>query len=641
MRNILFRHLISFGAILVLFALLFPSVALAQAGIDLVVHYVEGIPLEGKVGYTVSVYLSALQTNGSAINGLNKDSFKVTEDSHQVEIDSVSTSADLPMNILVLVDSSGSMQGTPIQDARSAASSFISSLGEKDNVAAAAFNEEMRFLSEFTNDRQQVSAMMNSVEAVNLASTCLYDAAYSAVQKTATLESGRRAIVLLTDGKDYKAGGACSVHTLDDVIRLASEGSTRVPIFTIGLGDEIEEKGLMRLAEMSGGVYHFAPSSSQLQNIFTALASQLRSEYVLTYTSRSAPGAHTVAVEIKYDNQTAQDTRAFTLSELPVTLTILSPTEGQEIDGTTKVAVSLSGSGDLVEKVTFRLGETEIGSDATVPYELDYGFSSEQLGSQIITAVAVNADGEEITGASVGVMVKKAATQAISVKKTGILDNPLYIGLIAGGIILLAAVIVLLTRRKKKMEPVFNEGFDLRDVSGSSDPPTIDFERPIMGKEQNQEEVKAIFSILSSDDAGMIGQQLSITHFPSKVGRGSSNDIVISKKDAAVSREHVVIDQRNDHTVILEVFSKDENGNPKLPTYGTYVNQKNIRERVTPLKDGDVIQLGSRFKMSFNSVGNSQGSEAKTIDGINLGVDGKTREIERGEASNWEIPREE
>ena len=626
-----------------LIVLLIPAAAYAQSGIDLVVHYVEGTPLEGKPGYQVSIYLSALQANGAAISGLTRDDFKVSEDSRQVEIDSLGSASDLPMSVLVLMDTSGSMQGTAIQDARRAAGTFISGLGEQDQVAAATFNEKMTYLSDFTDDRETVSSEITKVSAVNLASTCLYDAAYDAVQKAATLESGRRAIVLLTDGQDYKSGGACSVHTLDDVIGLAADAATRVPVFTIGLGKEIDEKSLQRLAEMSGGVYRFAPSSGQLLEVFNALSSQLRSQYVLTYTSTGAPGAHTVAVEMKYDDQSVQDTRRFTLPELPITLTIISPTDGQEIKGNAKLAVSLSGSGQAVEKVVFKLGDEEIASDATLPYELDYAFGNDQLGGQSLTAAALDADGNELAAASVGINVKEAAKDATSPVETtkSLFDNPLYIALGAGGLALVGVVVFFLLRSRKKAEPVFTDAFELRQEPRPGEDRTIDIS--LLGSEglgRAGGEAIATLTVLASDDAGMIGQQLSINKFPATVGRSAKNDIVISQKDQPVSRDHIIIDQRSGRTVLMEAVSADPGGNPKRPTYGTYINEKRVGDENVPLKDGDEIRLGSRFRIRFSHVRPSGGSEDRTMDGIDLGGAGKTREIDREEGGTHEIPRD-
>ena len=624
------------GTLFVIGFIVAPSSALAQSGIALIVHYVDGTPLEDKVGYEVSVFLSALQADGSAIDGLTKDDFKITEDSQQVEIEDLSSSSDLPMHLILLIDTSGSMQGTPIQDARKAASNFIDGLGNEDQIALAIFNEQMEYITDFMDETQDAKRKINSVDAVNLASTCLYDAAFSAVEKAATLESGRRAIILLTDGQDYKSGGACSVHALDDVIDLASAGSTRVPVYTIGLGDEIDEKNLQRLSDMSGGVYQYAPSSSKLQTTFDALSSQLGSQNVLTYISTAAPGTHTVAVEMKYDNQTVQDTRNFTLPELPIVLTLVSPSEGQEISGSVKFAASISGSGDTVEKIVYRLGDTEVITDTTAPYDLEYEFTEAQVGSHILTAAAINADGEVIAQDSVGIKVIAAAKEEAGLKTTQAIkdffSNPLYVGLAALGLIILIAAVILIIRKRKKAEPVFNEDFVLREASRPGEDRTIDISliKTDSGSSSDARDVAlATLTILNSDDAGMIGQQLSVTKFPASVGRSAKNNIVISKKDQPVSRDHIIIDKRRGSIILMEVISTDSSGNPKPPTYGTFVNEKKVAGENVLLRDGDDIRLGSRFRMRFITVRPSSGSEDRTLDGINSSGEDKTREIER------------
>ena len=630
------RLLKTFGTLAIISLLFAPSVVLAQDTIELIVHYVEGTLLEEKVGYEVSVYLSALQANGSAIDGLTKDDFKITEDSQQVEIKELSSSSDLPMHLILLIDTSGSMQGTPIQDARKAASNFIGGLGKDDQMALAIFNEKMEYITDFADEPQDAKGKINNVDAVNLASTCLYDAAFSAVEKAATLESGRRAIILLTDGQDYKSGGACSVHTLDDVVDLASEGSTRVPVYTIGLGDEIDEKNLQRLSDMSGGLYHYAPSSGKLQSTFDTLSSQLRSQYVLTYTSNAAPGSHTIAVEMKYENQTVQDTRNFTLPELSIVLTLVSPSEGQEISGIVKFAASISGSGDTVEKIVYSLGDNEVITDTTAPYDLDYEFAADQVGSHILTAAAMNADGEVIAQDSVGIKVVAAAKQEDAGETTqavkDFFSNPLYVGLAALGLVVLIAAVILIGRKRKKVGPVFSEDFVLREASRPGEDRTIDIsllQSDSISGSKSGAVALATLTILNSDDAGMVGQQLSITNFPASVGRSAKNNIVISKKDQPVSRDHIVIDQRRGSIILMEVISTDSSGNPKPPTYGTFVNEKKVAGENVLLRDGDDIRLGSRFRMRFITVRPSSGSEDRTLDGINSSGEDKTREIER------------
>lgn len=608
------------------------SSALAQSGNRLVVHYVEGSTLEGKIGYKVNIYLSALDADGNAISGLTKDDFRVSEDARQVELDGVSRSSNLPIGILILIDTSGSMQGKPIQEARSSAAAFISSLGENDQIAVASFNENLNVHSEFEKDRTRAVNLINQIDAVNLASTCLYDALYSTVQKTATLESGRRALILLTDGQDYKADNTCSVHTLDDVINLASQGSTRVPIHTIGLGTDVDQNSLQRLSSMSGGLYHFAPDANQLKGIFETLTNQLRSEYVLTYESSSTPGAHGVLVEMKYNNEVTQDSRNFSLPSLPTTLTIISPVDGQEISGKTKLAVSLGGSGEVVEKIAFYLGDKLIATDTTLPYEQDYEFSPDQAGSQVLSVKALGANDEELAAASIGIAILEAPppslTPDLSINDLSGL-RPFTLG--AGGLAAAVLISFLVIRARKKSSLASEEG-KASEVLQSEEDRTIDnleMNPDASGLKYGQ--TLASLTILNSDDLSMIGQELSITKLPTTIGRSASNDIVISKKDQPVSRNHAILEQQGGNFILKEATVTDEYGNFKQPTYGTFVNDIRVLDENITLQDGDEIRLGSRFRMRFNQSKLSIGSEEKTMDGFELIDEAeKTREADHG-----------
>ena len=227
-----------FGTIitLLLALLLAPGTILAQSTVDLAVHYVEGAPVENEIAYNVNVYLSAVGGTGNPIKDLTANSFTVTEDSQKVEVQSLELAENEPISIALVMDTSGSMAGTKINDAKTAASNFISSLEDNDQAAFLTFDEIIKPQTDFTSDRGTIRDRIALIDANPGAGTCLYDAAYQAVQLASTLPSGRRAVILFTDGVDETSTGgrACSVHTTDDVINLASEGGTRTPIYTLG-----------------------------------------------------------------------------------------------------------------------------------------------------------------------------------------------------------------------------------------------------------------------------------------------------------------------------------------------------------------------------------------------------------------------
>ena len=70
-----------------------------------------------------------------------------------------------------------------------------------DKVAVISFNSTIKTLIDFTSEHGSATQQIRAMDAEPNSGTCLYDAAYKAVQMSAGLPKGRRAIILLTDGK--------------------------------------------------------------------------------------------------------------------------------------------------------------------------------------------------------------------------------------------------------------------------------------------------------------------------------------------------------------------------------------------------------------------------------------------------------
>jgi hypothetical protein len=110
-------------------------------------------------------------------------------------------------------------------------------------------------------------------------------------------ESGRRAILALTDGEDTFSQAA----TLDSVILAARRAG--LPVHTLGLGseDEIESADLRRLASATRGQYYLARQADQLRRIYEELAKGLGSSYSLVYrTNRPLPDGTLRPIRISY-----------------------------------------------------------------------------------------------------------------------------------------------------------------------------------------------------------------------------------------------------------------------------------------------------------------------------------------------------
>ena len=138
--------------------------------------------------------------------------------------------------------------------------------------------------------------------------TALYDAAAVALRKLQE-SSGRRAVVLFTDGEDNRSRMA-----IDRVIdlALASEAS----VFAVGQGVDTAKplvRALGRMAEETGGRAWFIPTIEKLSGAFKKVVADLENQYFLTFTPRDQrPGTwHQVVVKVAKPGMTARARKSF------------------------------------------------------------------------------------------------------------------------------------------------------------------------------------------------------------------------------------------------------------------------------------------------------------------------------------------
>jgi len=159
----------------------------------------------------VTVPVIVTDAYGRFITGLSRRDFTVKEDGARQEISSFSSS-EAPFNVALLIDTSHSTQ-RKLGTIRKTALTFVKQLQPNDRVMIVTFDDQVRFASELTDDREVLRRAIESVKS-NYA-TSLYDAiTLTVTQKLAQL-SGRKAIVVLTDGVDTASRSATFESTLD------------------------------------------------------------------------------------------------------------------------------------------------------------------------------------------------------------------------------------------------------------------------------------------------------------------------------------------------------------------------------------------------------------------------------------------
>jgi VWFA-related protein len=638
----------SLMSVLVITALLaFPAVSYARTNFSVAVHYVLARAQEGTSGYDVNVYVTLINEDDKPIKDVELEDFTVNEDNNTVEVSSADLVSDDPIDIVLLIDTSSSMSGANLDSTKSAASEFIDDLERDDQIALMSFDDEFRTEIDFTSNHDDVQNELDNLEAKPNSGTCMYDAIYNAVESIATMEPSRRAIIVMTDGVDETpSGGLCSIHNSDDVIDLATTGSTRVPIDIIGLSDRTDQNDLERISTLTGGRYRNAATRDDLSDMFDNLSKQIHAEYVLKYVSTASPGDHTILVEVDYDNVREQDTRDFSLPEKPVFLTFNSLAPNQEIQGMTTIEVTVGGNlqGKQIKEIVFTVNDTEIGRVSNPPYRVDYDFNQISPGSVSIAAIAKDTNDEDITRSTLPITVLAGAptatqppeatptilfvstpTSAVGKLLGGsgslLLIGGGIIGLLVLGVIVIVVVVVVMKKKSDKRAPAPVEEpqapaaySEEKTMDGFAFGPQVSKGAPPAG---SRGEMLGVLRIHTSEDPAMAGQVYNITKPRTTIGRGADNDLILPK-EKAVSRHHAMIELTGSELFLSEIISQEPGGGVKRPTYGTFVNGQQVGAVPIQLQTGDEIRLGTQLSLQFEKFQSSMGGgdSDKTLDGF-------------------------
>jgi len=231
----------------------------------------------------VELPVQVFDAHGAPVTGLNKEDFSVFEDKRKMEIEDVGTSHDVPLSLVIAVDTSGSMTGA-FPEVRRAVSGFAEHLLEGDDrVALVCFSTDTELMVAWTNQPSVLARSLNRV--VPWGPSALYDAVVLSLMQFENPRS-RQAMVLLTDGVENAS------HSRADYVKNFTR-TMRVPIFPIGLGIDdpnilrnprIKSRKVLRtLAEETGGMAFFPKSIDELPVIYEEISELLRSQYVLWY----------------------------------------------------------------------------------------------------------------------------------------------------------------------------------------------------------------------------------------------------------------------------------------------------------------------------------------------------------------------
>lgn len=168
----------------------------------------------------VNIPLLVSDRSGRYIPQLRKDDFVLYEDGMQQEIASFG-SEEVPFHVALLLDVSPSVEDN-IPDIQEAALAFVRQLRPQDRVMVVSFARDINYLTDFTNNRQELEWAIRRVRTGS--GTSVYDAVYETVARRMRGIDGRKALILLSDGEDTTSHRADH----DDAINIVTESDVLV-----------------------------------------------------------------------------------------------------------------------------------------------------------------------------------------------------------------------------------------------------------------------------------------------------------------------------------------------------------------------------------------------------------------------------
>jgi VWFA-related protein len=255
----------------------------------------------------VQLFFNVKDKKGVLIPNLNKGDFDIAEDGKPQTIKYFTAESNLPLTLGILIDSSGSQQRVLDMEKEVGGAFLKQILRNNDEAFVIGFDVDVDLLQDFTNDVHRLQAALNKtkinigggnlgppgigggpIPTSNPRGTLLYDAVYLSGHDMLAKETGRKAMILLTDGEDQG-----SQLTIKGAIEAAQKSDSIVYVLlcadrgfygSAGMGYSGEGE-MRKLTEQTGGrLINVGNNFQKLRDAFDQIAAELRSQYNIGYT---------------------------------------------------------------------------------------------------------------------------------------------------------------------------------------------------------------------------------------------------------------------------------------------------------------------------------------------------------------------
>jgi Ca-activated chloride channel family protein len=233
----------------------------------------------------VNVLFTVTDRKGKLVTDLNKEELKLFEDNKPQSITNFSRETDLPLTIALLIDTSTSIRDRFKFEQEAAIDFLYRTLRpKKDKALLITFDSAIELVQDFSDNPELLAKAIRQVRPGG--GTKMLDAIYLACQEKLKGETGRKIVILISDGDDN-----LSLETVSSTLEMTQKSD--VALFAIstnssgffGLTAPKSDKLLKRLAEETGGRAFFPFKAEDLSQSFQDISTELRSQYSLAYRS--------------------------------------------------------------------------------------------------------------------------------------------------------------------------------------------------------------------------------------------------------------------------------------------------------------------------------------------------------------------
>lgn len=266
---------------------------------------------------------------GQFATNLKAEDFAIYENGIQQPISSFALKR-LPVHVALLIDTSSSVT-RELEDFKASALNFINQLDPDDKICLIRFDDKVELVQDWTKSHNALRRAMNRLGTGKY--TKFNDALYLAAKEQLGKVTGRKAIIVLTDGIDSGFGSTTSERAFRTLVEeetavyvvsktriqgqsdrekleyykknypASAVNQLQIDGLKMSLAElEKSELNLMRITEETGGRIFLPESFDDLGNAYQQVADELRSQYVIFYTPTdpTADGSYrSIRVKVK------------------------------------------------------------------------------------------------------------------------------------------------------------------------------------------------------------------------------------------------------------------------------------------------------------------------------------------------------